>query len=76
MERFYDEGIIIIMLRSKNAKQALQQGVLLRSRFLTANSGFKSIRKWRRQPGVPLVASLQDDQFFGETPENPLVREF
>jgi hypothetical protein len=26
--------------------------------------------------GVPLVASLQDDQFFGETPENPLVREF
>ena len=34
LERFCDEGISIDMLRSKNAKQALQQGVLPRSRFL------------------------------------------
>jgi len=34
LERFYDEGISIDMLRSKIVKQALQQGLSSRSRWL------------------------------------------
>jgi hypothetical protein len=34
LERFCDAGIIIIMLRSKIVKQALQQGFASRSRWL------------------------------------------
>jgi len=34
LERFCDVGIIIIMLRSKIVKQALQQGFASRSRWL------------------------------------------
>jgi hypothetical protein len=34
LERFGDAGIIIIMLRSKIVKQALQQGFASRSRWL------------------------------------------
>jgi hypothetical protein len=34
LERFYDEGISIDMLRSKIVKQAVQQGFSSRSRWL------------------------------------------
>ena len=39
LERFYDEGISIDMLRSKIVKQALQQGFSSRSRWLLQNLG-------------------------------------
>jgi hypothetical protein len=41
LERFCDAGIIIIMLRSKIAKQVLQQGFASRSRWLLQILGLK-----------------------------------